>query len=164
MTRHIVMMGWVAALALTAGAAHAQTTTERSGNSTSTITQEGAGKVERKVIKTPDGQKIIQRSGGNTATVTQKNAPGGGASKEADGAFEEGDMEEMECPEKPAAKGRKADGGSEDCPDALSAVEETLMVRRRALDSSDAAEPRRFGPGFERAQALKERMDALRRQ
>jgi hypothetical protein len=163
MAKHILIMSSAAALALAAGMASAETITNKSGNSTSTVTQEGGGPVKQKVIKTPDGQKIITQSGGNSSTVTQKGGSSRSSSKIDSGPMEDdSEMETEECPEKPA-KGKKS-ADDEDCPDSLTELEDNLEMRRRALDSTARNEPRRFGPGFENAQALKEWMDRVRRQ
>ena len=76
MTNSLVMLAAGAVAALAFGMARADTITEKSGNSTATITQEPGTNVKRKVIKTPDGQTIIQQSGGNSASVKQSGGSG----------------------------------------------------------------------------------------
>jgi hypothetical protein len=117
METRFILMGAAAALAI-AGIVYAQTNTETSGNSTSTITQEGGGTVKRTVTKTPDGQTIVQESGGSKSTVVQKNS-------------------------------------STDCTDGKTAAGDGC---------TNITEPKDLGPGFDRAQALKEKMDAMKRQ
>jgi hypothetical protein len=76
MTKALIMLAAGTAAAFALGIARADTITEKSGNSTATITQEPGTNMKRKVIKTPDGQTIIQQSGGNSASVKQSGHSG----------------------------------------------------------------------------------------
>ena len=134
-----------AAAIVLAGGAIAQTMTETTGNSTSTITQQGGGVTKRVVTKTPDGQTITQETGGSKATVTQRNTS----------------LSEAECAEKTAVAD-KAEKSAES-KDAKPSADAKTGTADDACPEQ-ISEPKDLGPGFERAQALKERMDAMRRQ
>jgi hypothetical protein len=176
MAKTLVMLAAGTAAALTLGVAKAETMTSKSGNSTTTITQEPGTNIKRKVTKTPDGQTIIQRSGGGSATITQKS--GGSAKSDRD---DEDDLDEMTCPDKPAAKGKKStraeaddldDMDDEDCPDTLGSLDRRERMpefarrmdeHRRALNSDPTDDPKSVGPGFERLHAFKKKVAAWKK-
>jgi hypothetical protein len=104
----MVMLAAGAAAALAIGLAYAETTTSKSGSSSATITQDPATDMKRKVVKTPDGQKIIQKSGAGSVSISQSS--GGGASKDDD------KMDDMDCPDKEGAKDKaKSKDADDDC-------------------------------------------------
>ncbi len=78
MTKSLVMLAAGAAAVLAFGVARAETITEKSGNSTATVTQEPGTNMKRKVIKTPNGQTIIQHSG-NSHVMIQQSGRGSGS-------------------------------------------------------------------------------------
>ncbi len=110
MTKPLVILAAGVAAALAMGTVRAETITEKSGNSTATITQEPGTNMKRKVIKTPNGQTIVQESGNSKSTISQS---GGGNSTVIQQSTDDG----MDCPDKAKgdAKSKKADDG--DCPD-----------------------------------------------
>jgi hypothetical protein len=146
MAKHFII--GAAALVL-AGAAIAGTMTETTGNSTSTITQQGGGVTKREVIKTPDGQIITQETGGSKATVVQRTGPSAETCAEA----------REKATDDKAAKSADAKSGEHGKPS-----EDAKTAAAADLCAEQASEPGDLGPGFERAQALRERMDAMRRQ
>jgi hypothetical protein len=142
---------------------YAETITEKSGDSVSTITQEPGMNMKRKVIKTPDGQTIIQESNGNSAVVIQNKT--GSLSKE------EREVLSSECEKRLAEIEKEFDGDEpekefskedEECFGGSATFAKKMRQRRETLNSSDEANPSRFGPGFERLQKWRDKMKTMR--
>jgi hypothetical protein len=110
MTNPLVMLAAGAIAALSFGIARAETITEKSGNSTATVTQEPGTNIKRKVIKTPDGQTIVQESRNSKVVIHQSGSGSGGTnsviSRQSSGNDKD-DADDMACPDK-STKGKTA--------------------------------------------------------
>ncbi len=115
MTKPMVILAAGAAALLALGIVRAATITEKSGNSTATITQEPGTNIKRKVVKTPNGQTIVQQSGGNSVKFKQS---GGGSSSvtQQGGSDNMDDADDMDCPDKGKSGAASKKSDDEDCP------------------------------------------------
>ena len=179
--RHLIIGTAIASFCVTS-ATYSDTITEKSRNSISTITQEPGNDIKRKVVKTPNGQQIIQESNGNRAVVIQKKLPDGMYSDEKNALLTPGCAERLSETENMLKQHgwhegegftreklseedeAMVDSFDDECFDGTMDLAERMRRRREVMDSSQGANPLRFGPRFAPAQDLKDRMDALRRQ
>ena len=120
MTKTPVILAAGAAAALAFGIARAETITEKSGNSTATITQEPGTNMKRKVTKSPNGQTIVQESGNSKVVIHQSGGGGSNTviSRQSSGNDKD-DADDMACPDK-STKGKtagKAKSDDDDCDD-----------------------------------------------
>jgi hypothetical protein len=165
MLKRPLIVGSAIASLVAISVTYAETITEKSGDSVSTITQEPGTNIKRKVIKTPDGQTIIQESNGNSAVVIQKKGSGTYFSEEEREALSSeckkrlAELEKESDSDEPEKEFSKED---EECFAGSAAFAKKMRQRRESLNSSDESDPSRFGPGFERLQKWREKMEAMR--
>ena len=122
MTKPLVILAAGVAAALAIGTVRAETITEKSGNSTATITQEPGTNMKRKVIKTPNGQTIVQESGNSRSTITQSGGGSGRSStviqqSTGDDMMNDPFFNDSDCKTKgkSAKKSKSSDDDDDDC-------------------------------------------------